>query len=1009
MKKLLTLLTLAMAAWNANADPVDASRARQIAADFLAQDSGLSLVKQAGRNAVKARKLSSAVAATSPYYIYSRGAGQGFIIVAGDDCMPSILGYTEQGDFDEATLPPALADMLAVWAQTVEDAQLNGQNTPQQEARRRVAASRSDIAPIMSSHWHQSSPYNDRCPFIKGTQNRALTGCVATAASQILYYWRKDLPSTLQGTTPTYGYGDAPVTESIPKGTELRWDLMKDSYNGGESATVKNAVAEFVFATGAATWLTYGSSTSGNIEKIPATFSGYYGMKGGNVHYRESYSQEGWVQLLYDELLAGRPVMYTGVHPDNGGHAVVVHGYKKSKDLFYFNFGWGAGNGYDGYYTVDTETGMNGFKSYHSALIGAMPRQWNMTATLKPRGTVYAQRTNQFRVTVENNSTLAQSGFYLFAGTSSSKPSSLTAAKSSDVETIIPTGESATFTLTCKPTSTKTWYLTLTDANLTVLQQIQVEPQVAQAELSLSSLWANGSADADTLDGIAYQKFYNDKALITALISNNSNSDYEGTGKLDIYVLDEATGTWALNGSRSLTNVAIPAGTNAPLVFSVTNIAACPIEAGRRYYAELGNPWKNTVSSDTVDTSKATAARAYFTVTGKSDLAVDSEFSSDGTLSFTGHWDRGAFESLVKRTTYKTALAYDVTRVEAFSGDIDNTLFPSPNALVYATGVASATSANVIYDTTCPLLKLQAGQSFVPRNDFNVWNASLTIGTEIGRWYLVTVPFPAKVPDGIIARRIDSHKSSGITTSTVTDVDELEAGHTYMVMASSYRNMNLTGMPDMRSLPVLAAPVANADTAVVGTFAAATTPAGAHLLNADEKQFFDPVSEGTTVEGLRGYFYDPKLTKSFRAYPNLLIDPAYVTLANAIQQAYDILDEYQDSVTVEAYNAYADSIHAAEYEFSHRAESALTTAKLITNYAEHLLSLGDDYKASRPTPGPNPDISGDGQFDITDVTLLIENYLKQGIEAGASNYDIDGDGQFTVADITVLITMYLAR
>jgi len=1006
MKRLLTLLTVALAAWNASADPIDAGRARQIAVDFLAQDTGLTLVKQAQRNAAKARRLSAAVAATSPYYIYSRGAGQGFVIVAGDDCMPAILGYTDSGDFDEATVPPALADMLAVWTQTVEDAQLNGLNAPQQEARRRAAADRDNIAPLMSSHWHQSSPYNDRCPYITGTSNRALTGCVATAASQILYYWRRDLPSTLQGTTPTYGYGDAPVTESIPKGTELRWDLMKDSYSGSESSTVKNAVAEFVFATGAATWLTYGSSTSGNIEKIPATYSGYYGMKGGNVHYRNSYSQETWVQLLYDELLAGRPVMYTGVHPDNGGHAVVVHGYQKSKDLFYFNFGWGAGNGYDGYYTVDTETGMNGFYDYQSALIGAMPKEWNMTATLAAKGTVYAQRTNQFKVTVENNSTLAQSGFYLFAGTSNKKPTSLTSAKSSDVETVVPTGESATFTLTCKPTSTKTWYITLTDANLTVLQQIEVVPEVAPAQLSLSTIYANASADTDTLDGQAYQKFYNDKALVTAIVRNDGTTDYEGTGKLDIYVLDEATGEWTLNGSRSLTNVAIAAGTSEELVFSVTNIAACPIEAGRRYYAELGNPWKNTVSSDTVDTSNSYPARAYFIVTGENDLAVSS-FADDGTLSFTGHWDRSAFESIVKRSAYKAATAYDVTAVEAFPGDVDNSIFPLPNALVYASEHVIGSSPNVIYGDICPVLELQAGYGFLPKSAFYAWNASLTIGTATARWYLVTVPFPAYVPDGMIARRIDSHKSTGITTSTVTDVDELVPGHTYMVMASSRNNMKLYADPEWESFYVLDGPVANPDTAVVGTFAATTTPAGAQLLNDDEKQYFVPVAEGTEVEGLRGYFCDPKLTKTFRAYPSLLLDPAYVTLANAIQQAYDVLDEYRNSAGVAAYNAYADSIHAAEYEFSHRAETELTTAKLITNYAEHLLALGEDYKVARPSEGPNPDINGDGSFDISDVTLLIECYLKSGTDSDVTTYDLDGDGQFTVADITILITMYL--
>ena len=1005
MKKFLTLIATVLLAGNAAADPIDAERAKQIAAEFQVQGQALTLVKLATRNAAKARKISAKVASTSPYYIYSRGEGLGFVIVAGDDCMPLILGYTEAGDFDESTVPPALQEMLAVWAQQVEDAQLNGTNQPVMEAKRRAASSgRDNIAPLMSSHWAQGSPYNDRCPYLTGTTNRAATGCVATAASQILYYWRRDLPSTLQATTPTYGYGDAPVTESVPKGTELHWDLMKDSYSGGESAAVKDAVAEFVFATGAATWLTYGSSTSGNIEKIPNTFSGYFGMRGGTVYYRDSYGQEGWVQLLYKELLAGRPVMYTGVHPDQGGHAVVVHGYQATNDLFYFNFGWGAGNGYDGYYTVNQETGMNGFKGYQSALIGAYPRKWNLSAKITVPNKVYAQRTNTFEVVVENESTLPQHGFYLFAATNKNNPSSLTSAKSSETETVIAQGKSATFELTCKPTNTKSWYITLTDADLNVLDQIEVVPEVVPAELSMNTIVANGSADVEEIDGINYAKFYNNRALVTLNVANEGTVDYEGTAKMNIFVYDEEKAEWVLNGTKSLSNTLIPAHESRDLVFNVSNVSACPIVAGKRYYAELCSPWTTLVSSDSIDTSKAFSQRAYFIVTGESDFAVTT--FENGVLSFTGHWDRYAFETSVKRAAYNTAIAYDLTQVESLSDDIDNALFPSQNALVYVAGQQVFQSPNVVNeDGICGNLQLDADYNFQPKAAFSAQQGSLTIGTEIARWYLLTSPFEASVPDGIIARRIDSHKTTGLTTNSVTDVDTLEAGHTYLVMTSSYRNRQLKAIANASSAQVLAAPLENVDPSVVGTFSSTTIPVDAQLLNNDERQYFVPVTEETLVEGLRGYFYDSKLKKQFRAYPNLALDPAYVTFAKTIQQAYDILDEYRDSVTANAYNAYADSIHAAEYEFSHRSDTKLTTAKLINNYANHLIELAEAYKADSLDVEQKYDINGDGVFDMADVIDLISMYLLPSTEVPATS-DLDGDGILTTADITLLINAY---
>jgi len=1008
MRRLFAFFITALVVGQAMADPIDAVRAKQIAEAFQLPGHDLTLVKRATRNAAKARKLSARVAATSPYYIYSRGEGQGFVIVAGDDCMPQILGYTDAGDFDEATVPPALQDMLTVWTQQVEDAQIAGTNQPVMEAKRRAASSgRTSIAPLMTSHWHQNSPYNDQCPFLTGTTNRAVTGCVATAASQILYYWRKDLPSTLQATTPTYGYGDAPVTESVPKGTEMRWDLMRDSYSGGESTASRAAVAEFVFATGAATWLTYGSSTSGNIEKIPNTFSGYFGMRGGAVYYRDSYTQEYWVQLLYKELQAGRPVMYTGVHSESGGHAVVVHGYQATNDLFYFNFGWGAGNGYDGYYTVDTETGMNGFNGYQSALIGAYPRKWNMTAKINAPNKVYAQRTNTFEVVVENASTLPQSGFYLFAATNKNNPSSLTSAKSSETETVIAQGKSATFELTCKPTNTKPWYITVTDADLNVLNQIEVVPEVASAELAMHSIVANGSADVEEIDGISYAKFYNNRAMVTVNVANEGAIDYEGTAKINILVYDEVLGEWVLNGTKSLSNTVIPAHENRDLVFNVSNVSTCPIAAGKRYCAEINSPWKSLVASDSIDTSKAISQKAYFVVTGESDFAINT--FEDGILSFTGHWDRYAFETFVKRAAYNSAIAYDLTQVEALSDDIDNTMLPSQNALIYVAGQQIFQSPNVVNENgVCGNLQLDADYDFQPKAAFSAQQGSLTIGSEIARWYLLTTPFEASVPDGIIARRIDSHKSTGITVSSVTDVDTLEVGHTYLVMSSAYRNRQLTAINEGTSVSVLAAPLENADTAVVGIFTSTTIPVGAQLLNDDELQKFVPITEATVVEGLRGYFYDSKLKKQFRAYPSLSLDPAYVTLAKTIQQAYDLLDEYRDSVTINSYNAYADSIHAAEYEFSHRATTTLTTAKLITNYAAHLIELAEDYKAGRLDEQQRYDINADGAFDLADVVDLISMYLAATAESPAT-VDLDGDGMLTTADITLLIQAYMKK
>ena len=347
--------------------------------------------------------------------------------------------------------------------------------------------------------------------------------------------------------------------------------------------------------------------------------------------------------------------MYTGQSESQGGHAVVVHGYQKTGDLFYFNFGWGGQA--DGYYTVDTEKGMNGFNGYQSALFDAYPKQWNRTGKIEEPETVYAQRTNTFDITIENNSTLPLQGVYLFASTTNAKPTLLRNAKSSDLETIIPSGSTGTISLTCKPTSTKTWYITVTDADLTVIDQIAVTPEAVTANLSLKSITSASSKETEVIDEIEYNKFYSKKATFTVDLKNNDDMDYEGTGKINIYVYDEETKEWALNGHNSLSNILVPAGSSAKLYFNVANTMSCPLVSGKRYYAEVATEWENNATTDIIDVSKADITRTYFIITGESDFVVSS--FEDGVLTFSGHWDKNAFELLSKLPTYSSATSFD--------------------------------------------------------------------------------------------------------------------------------------------------------------------------------------------------------------------------------------------------------------------------------------------------------------------------------------------------------------
>lgn len=952
MKKLLTLSAAVLTSVSMSADPITPARALQLAQEYIVPGHTMRISTMA-----KAQKLTTQ---NAPYYIISRGENQGYVIVAGDDCLPEILGYTEQGDFDASNIPPALQDMLDCWQQVVETAQADGSNVAKAAARkaqRRAANNRVNIAPFVTSHWGQGSPYNDNCPLITADDNsskgkKALTGCVATAASQILYYWRRDLPSTLQATTPTYGYGGAPVTRSVPKGTPMKWDLMLDRY-GSEPAEYKQEVAEFVFSVGAATWLTYGDmggeATSGQIGNIPHTFSAYFGMNGGTVHYRDSYSQEGWTQLLYDELAKGRPVMYTGANPNNEGHAVFVHGYQASTDKFYFNFGWDGGG--DGYYTTTLTDGMNGYMNYQSALIGAYPKSWNLKVDIVPPSHVYANIENEFTVKVTNNSTLDFSGVYLFAATSNSKPSKLSNAKSSDTETVIAVDGSGEITLSAKPTSDREWYITVTDANLNVLASVAVTPEVATSDLHLQGLSVDGSRDVERFADENFQVVYNNRSVAHATVANRSTIGYEGNQRMYFYVYDEETKDWSEVGYKT-GKLTVDGNAVANVDFNISSTSACPFETGKYYMGKLANPAPS--STDTLHCEAATDTVVRF-IMKDSDMEVVG-FESD-CLTLKGHFDATAFNStsFATKSAYKTATTYDLTQCTGVN------VVPqivNPNALVYVADDSEASGMNIVKAGKCATLSLTPGYSFAPRTAFVAEKASITVGTEAAKWYLFTSPFAVTVPDGMIAREITSHVYSGITNKT-KDVKTLEAGKTYLVMSSSVRNMVLTA----ENVTVSVAPVENADTAVVGTYVNTVTPAGAQLLNDEEAQYFVPMEQGSAVEALRGYWYASDLTKTFRAYSNLSLDPAYQTLAQNIEMAYQLLDKYSGVVKKDAYTAYLAKIQEAEREFSNREDTELSSAAKIRNYAAQLLSDGEAYKKQ---------IAHAGNMEI-DFTGNIEN------------------------------------
>lgn len=848
---------------------------------------------------------------TPPLYIFNRGDNQGFVIISGDDCMPQILGYTESGDFELGQMPPALLDLIAGYEEVIENAQSAGVST---RTVTRSVNTKTDIAPLVTAHWHQSSPYNDLCPFITNTTNRALTGCVATAAAQVAYYWRKDNPERTGEDTPTYDYGAAPVTESTPKGTPLLWGLMQDSYGSSTPADMKEAVATLMVVTGTSTWLTYGSSTSGQISNLVNTFNTQFNLR-STCTYKSGISQDDWEDMIYDNLSQGLPIVYSGVHPTNGGHAVVLDGYKSSDNLFHFNFGWG-GQG-DGYYTVNDVNGMNGFNGQQGMVHDIQPKSFKVEGNILD-WKIYKRMNSTITVSATNNGSAIYSGFYLFAETrSTTLPSNINDAEAKNITDVIAPGETKTVTLTYKPTRSGTTYLFLTDKNCRLLDSLSIQVTDQTPDLTLNSFTINtnneNSNEEISIDGtsstIPVLKVYNDNMIkAVANITNSENASYTAPSiscQLNVYNTT----------SQSFTKV------------DRINNSEYTFESGETNDVEYIYEGLDTESLYSIEFSPIYQASnqcemnvnnvqtvLYFRLAGNS---LNISKTSDYHVKVTGKWDEMTFMNLANDETIAT---YDLTEV---TGEI--TRIPSvanPNALFYVKDNSTLSGTNIIKGNTCDELILQSGYNFVPLTDFTATKATFKMNHNGLQWIYAAIPFNCQLPASCMARRINElvnltikADSSNTSISKCTPYLFKTCSTAPVVFYAENADISTTAAPDLN------------DERIKCTFVNMEPGNLTRALNRFTTQEF--ASTTSTIPAFSGYIeYDNNVSISIFTYNSK--DTETNNLGNAILSARDITTAYEHLVNADTYNKFIQQIESAESAFTLQASKSDITAATET-------------------------------------------------------------------------------
>ena len=282
--------------------------------------------------------------------VYVFNGEDGFVLVSAEDDARAILGYSDHGRFDATDMPENMQFWLQMYADELARYEANkpvlkaGQ-VSMHRAKRAATDSYPTITPILGDvEWGQDEPYNNLCPTVGG--ERSVTGCVATAISQIMYVHKYPTKGT---GSKTYTTGSHGLQLSVNFGaTTYDWGNMLPYYKNNYNSTQANAVATLMYHVGVAADMDYDPDGSGAISSAAlANMGRYFGYdKGIQTLPKDYMKEEDILNAIVADLEIGHPVYVSGATKNKEGHAFVCDGIK-SDGYLHINWGWnGVSNGY---------------------------------------------------------------------------------------------------------------------------------------------------------------------------------------------------------------------------------------------------------------------------------------------------------------------------------------------------------------------------------------------------------------------------------------------------------------------------------------------------------------------------------------------------------------------------------------------------------------------------------------------------------------------------------------
>ena len=305
-----------------------------------------------------------------PVIYYMELDPEGWLLLSAERKAAPVLGFSYTGSLDYRSVFSGL-EPAGEWVRDISETILeysgNEGLEPHPDWKGDFEATKGvTIQPMITAKWGQGTGWNYYCPEdSEGPDGKAYVGCVAVAMAQALSVLEWPESGEGENTYQHYSYGEISANYSD---STYRWELM-DNLNPNRHTAL------LLYHCATSVNMNFGpESSSANTSSAVDAFRDHFRIS-PNIRNtkRWEYGLAAWEEMMINELVAGRPIIYRG-RSDEGdsGHAFNVDGVNNSE---YFHINWGWGGSSNGYFLLHelNPTSTRSYNANQEAVIGIEP------------------------------------------------------------------------------------------------------------------------------------------------------------------------------------------------------------------------------------------------------------------------------------------------------------------------------------------------------------------------------------------------------------------------------------------------------------------------------------------------------------------------------------------------------------------------------------------------------------------------------------------------------------